>query len=161
MPIERGENVLFGERVERRGGLVEQNDRRVLQDGARERHALLLAAAQLQAAFAHLRLVALRHALHRRVQVGHLRGFDDVAQWSPQVAVVQVVLQRVVEEHCVLQSSAASRVIRESAVKHVAVQNGEEVHSLTHTHTHVPFHSTPFHSHSHFHTRTRRDNNLH
>ena len=39
-------------RIERRGGLVEDQDRRVLQQRARDRHALLLAAAQLQAALA-------------------------------------------------------------------------------------------------------------
>ena len=106
VPVERGEHILLGERVERRGGLVEQDDRRVPEDRARERHALLLAAAQLQAALAHLRLVALRHALHRRVQVRRRRRLEHVLQRPPQVAVVQVVQQRVVEQHRVLQWAA-------------------------------------------------------
>ena len=42
--------------VERRGGLVEQQDRRVAQDGAGNRHALALAAGQRHAAFADLRV---------------------------------------------------------------------------------------------------------
>ena len=44
--------------VERRGGLVEHQDRRVLQDHARDRDALALAARELDAALADVRLVA-------------------------------------------------------------------------------------------------------
>ena len=46
-------------RVQRRGRLVEDQDRRVLQQRARDRHALLLAARELEAALAHRGLVAL------------------------------------------------------------------------------------------------------
>ena len=42
----------FVGRVERRGGLVEDQDRRVLEQRARDRHALLLAARELEAALA-------------------------------------------------------------------------------------------------------------
>ena len=44
--------------VERRGRLVEHQDRRVLEDHARDRDALALAARELHAALAHVRLVA-------------------------------------------------------------------------------------------------------
>ena len=44
--------------VERGGGLVEHQDRRVLQDHARDRDALALAAGQLHAALADVRVVA-------------------------------------------------------------------------------------------------------
>ena len=58
--LERVLNVLLGVAVERRGRLVEQQDRRRLQDGARDRDALLLAAGKFQAALADLGVVALR-----------------------------------------------------------------------------------------------------
>jgi hypothetical protein len=51
---------VFGERVERGGGFVEDDEWRSFEDGARDGHALLLAARQLQPALAHLRLVPLR-----------------------------------------------------------------------------------------------------
>src|SRR6185295_5274198 len=44
--------------VERRGRLVEHEDRRVLEDDTRDRDALALAAGELDAALADLRLVA-------------------------------------------------------------------------------------------------------
>ena len=46
--------------VERRGRLVEQQDRRVLQHGARDRHALALAAREPDAMLADQGVVALR-----------------------------------------------------------------------------------------------------
>jgi hypothetical protein len=54
-PIARSSvlDVPLGLGVERRGRLVEKQDRRVLQERAGDAHALLLAARQLQPAFAH------------------------------------------------------------------------------------------------------------
>lgn len=46
--------------VQAGGGLVEDDNGRVLEDGPGDGYALLLAARQLQPALAHLRLVALR-----------------------------------------------------------------------------------------------------
>src|SRR2546428_1535454 len=51
---------LLRECVEVRGGFVQDDDTRVLQDHAGNRYALLLAAAESVAAFAHNRVVALR-----------------------------------------------------------------------------------------------------
>ena len=50
--VERRLDLLLGVGVERRGRLVEDQDRRRLEDGAGDRHALLLAARQLQPALA-------------------------------------------------------------------------------------------------------------
>ena len=58
--FERVLYLAFGEGVERRGRLVEHQDRRRLQDGAGDGDALLLAARQLEAALAHLGAVAVR-----------------------------------------------------------------------------------------------------
>ena len=58
--VERILDVPLGVAVERRGRLVEQQDRRAFQDGARDGDALLLAAGELEAALADLGVVALR-----------------------------------------------------------------------------------------------------
>ena len=57
--VERGLNLRFVVRVERRRRLVEQQDRRVLENGARDRQALPLPARQRDAALAKLGRVAL------------------------------------------------------------------------------------------------------
>ena len=56
--VERVLDFLLGVAVERRGRLVEQQDRRAFENGAGDGDALLLAAGQLQAALADLGLVA-------------------------------------------------------------------------------------------------------
>ena len=64
----------LGRGVERRRRLVEQQDFGVARDGARDRDALLLAAAQLHAALAHGRVVPLGQRRDERVRVGGARG---------------------------------------------------------------------------------------
>jgi hypothetical protein len=59
-PFQRLLHQLLAFGVERRGRLVEQQDRRVAQDGAGDRDALALAARQHDAALADRRVVALR-----------------------------------------------------------------------------------------------------
>ena len=61
-PVKRLADRLLGFAVERRGRLVEQQDRRILQEGARDGDALPLAAGQLDAAVADDRVEALRQA---------------------------------------------------------------------------------------------------
>ena len=55
-------HLQFGFRIERGGGLVEQDDRRVLDQRARDGDALALAAGELQAVLADRRVVAAREA---------------------------------------------------------------------------------------------------
>ena len=57
-PVERGENALLGPRIERAGRLVQQQDRRVLEERAGDSDALLLAARQFQATLAHFGIEA-------------------------------------------------------------------------------------------------------
>ena len=59
-PLERRLHQRLALGVERRGRLVEQQERRVAQDRARDRDALALAAGQRHAALADRRVVALR-----------------------------------------------------------------------------------------------------
>src|SRR5437762_3535681 len=96
-------------RVERRGGFVEDQDAGILQQGARDRHALLLAAGELQAALAHHGFVSPRKRFDEVVDMRRARGFDDfgIARFRPPVA--DVVQDAVVEEHRVLRHDADRR----------------------------------------------------
>ena len=60
--VERRLDRLLGAAVERAGRLVEDQDRRVLEQGAGDRDALLLAARQLQPALADHRFIAVAEA---------------------------------------------------------------------------------------------------
>src|SRR5882757_196137 len=72
--FERALDFLLGAGVERAGRLVEQQDLRVLEDGTGDRHPLLRAAGQLQAALADGGLVARRQPLDKIVDAGEARG---------------------------------------------------------------------------------------
>jgi len=61
----------FGARIQRRRGLVENEQRRVFQQGARDRDTLLFAAGKLEPAFADLGFEAVRQAFD---QVEDLRA---------------------------------------------------------------------------------------
>ena len=104
--FQRALDLLLGARVERAGRLVEQQDMGVLQDGAGDRHALLLAARELQAALADRRLVALRQG-HDEVMDARQPGRPlDILARAVGPAVADVVVDRVVEQHRVLRHHA-------------------------------------------------------
>src|SRR6188768_1825368 len=70
---ERLLDATLGFVVERRSGFVEDQDGRVLEQRARNRHTLLLPSRQLRAALAHLGVEALRQLGREFVDVGSLR----------------------------------------------------------------------------------------
>ena len=75
-----GDRLLHGAlqfRIEGRGGFIEQDDGRVLDQRARDGDALALAAGQLQAVLADRGVVARREAFDEIVGVGGLCGGDD------------------------------------------------------------------------------------
>ena len=109
MRVELVLDCLLRRRIERRGRLVEYQDARILEDGARDRDALLLAAGELQPALAHPRFVAFRQALDEVVNVRRARGFDDFLARGVRAPVEDVVVDRVVEEHGVLRHDADRR----------------------------------------------------
>ena len=116
--FQRALDLLLGAGVERAGRLVEQQDLRVLQDGARDRHPLLLAARQLQAAFADRRLVAQRQRHDEIVDARQPGGLLDFLAGASGPAVADVVEDRVVEQHGVLRHHAdrrAQAVLRDVA----------------------------------------------
>jgi len=65
-------------RIERRRRLVEHEDRGVLEDRARDRDALLLAARELEPPLPDRRLVALRERGDERVDLRETRGGEDL-----------------------------------------------------------------------------------
>lgn len=69
-------------RVERCGRFVQQDDRRILQDGAGDGYALLLATGERAAAFAHHRVVSLRQRMMKSWQ----QAFSAAAMTSSSVA---------------------------------------------------------------------------
>ncbi len=97
--LQLGLDGLLGLRVEGRGGFVEDQYRRVLQQRAGDRHALLFAAGQLQAALADPRLVAFGQSLDEVVDMRRPGGGDDFLARRRRPAVLDVVEDRVVEQH--------------------------------------------------------------
>ena len=97
--------------VQRRGGFVEHQDRRVLQDHARDGDALALAAAELDAAFAHMRVVAgaalpVLQAEDELVRLRLLRRGHDLCHRGAGPAVADVGGDRAVQQRGVLRDHA-------------------------------------------------------
>mmetsp|Transcript_9897 Transcript_9897/g.34497 ORF Transcript_9897/g.34497 Transcript_9897/m.34497 type:complete len:305 (-) Transcript_9897:1465-2379(-) len=101
-PVQRLHHGGLALGVQRGGRLVEQQDLRVGEQGARDGHALLLPAAELHAALANLRVEPLRVGRHeaRRVRLlecgGHLRLRDTVPREG------EVLAERPREHHRLL-----------------------------------------------------------
>ena len=119
-PLERGLNLALGEAVERRGRLVEHQNRRRLQNGARDGDALLLAAREFQAALADLRAVTLRQRANEGVDLRVLRRRLDLRVARRVAAVADVVEDRIVEQHGVLRNHADRRAQR-------SLRNGADI----------------------------------
>ena len=100
--------------VERAGGLVEQQDRCVLQDHPRDGDALALPARELDAALADLRVVAaapgrVGELADEAVGLGAARGLDHLGVARVRAAVQDVVAHRAVQQRGVLRDHADLR----------------------------------------------------
>ncbi len=84
--------------IERRGGLVEQNDRRVLDQRAGNGDALALAAGKLQAVLADGRFVPEREAYDEIVRVRGLGSGDDLGFAGANAAEPDVFADAAAEE---------------------------------------------------------------
>ena len=91
-------DIALGFRIKRRGGLVEQDDGRVLDQRAGDGYALALAAGKLQAVLADRGVVAGREAFDEIVSVGRLRRGDDFAFAGAELAERDVVADRAAEK---------------------------------------------------------------
>src|SRR6266853_3712090 len=102
-PPQGGKHDLFGNGVERRRGFVEDQDRRVLDDGARYAEALAFAAGQAAAGLGDFGVVALREVRDELVRMGRARGLFDLFRCGVEPPVAQVVGDRALEQDRVLQ----------------------------------------------------------
>mmetsp|Transcript_13545 Transcript_13545/g.33250 ORF Transcript_13545/g.33250 Transcript_13545/m.33250 type:complete len:228 (-) Transcript_13545:1143-1826(-) len=102
-----GVDLLLRDGVERAGGLVQDQDGRLLQHRACKRDALFLAAAQPDAALAHARVVPLLEVGGDGVvDVRHSRRLRHLLVAGAWRAVLDVVAHRLVEQHAVLRHHA-------------------------------------------------------
>ena len=104
--IERLLHEVLALGVERARGLVEDEDARILQDGARDGDALLLPAGELHAALADERRVALGEARDEVVGVGGAGGGLDLGVGRGALSVADVLGDRAREEHRLLRDDA-------------------------------------------------------
>ena len=91
-------DMALGFGIERGGRLVEQDDRRVLDQRPRDGDALALAAGELQAVLADLRVVAGREAHDEIVRMGGLGGGDDLRFAGAELAERDVVADGAAEQ---------------------------------------------------------------
>src|SRR5208337_5634228 len=90
-PIQRILDFLLGMAVERRGRFVEQQYGRRFENGSCDRHALLLAAGELEAALAHFRVIALRRHTNEIIDLSETRRPLDLRVARVPAPVADVV----------------------------------------------------------------------
>ncbi len=103
-------DLLLGVGIQRRCRLVQQQDRRVLQQGARDAHTLFLASGQFQPTLSHLGVIAFGQTQDEIVDLGILSGLLDLFLRGPVAPIGDVVADRVVEQHRILRHHADGRM---------------------------------------------------
>ena len=106
---ETGLDLLFGVAIERRGGLVEEEDTGPFEERAGDGDALFLAARELQPSLADHSLIAFRQARDEVVDLRHAGRFLDLLAAGLRPAVADVIEDRVVEQDGVLRDDADGR----------------------------------------------------
>src|SRR3954454_1740825 len=101
-PFHRLLNQRFRFRIQARGGLVEDQDRRARQKGARQRDTLPLATGQLDAAFADQRAVTFRQPEDEVMRIGETCRLLDGSHAGARPAIGDVLGQRPVKQDRVL-----------------------------------------------------------
>ena len=102
-PVERVLDERLGFVVERARRLVEEQDRRVLQDRPGDRHALALAAGQARAAVADDRVVAVGQRADEVVRVGRPGRGDHLGLGRVEAPVQDVLADRAAEQRRLLR----------------------------------------------------------
>jgi hypothetical protein len=123
--LERGLHLAFGLRVERGGGLVEDQDRRVLEQRPGDRQALALAAGKAQPALADQGVQAFRQLADEAQRVCGFRGRDDVALGGAvHRAVGDVRVDGIVEQHDLLadERDVAAQAFQRQGLQVVPVE---------------------------------------
>ena len=103
---ERGLHLGLGQRVERARRLVENEDRRILEQRARDREALALAAGEQPAAFAGIGLEAFRIAFDDVERLRALAGRAHLLLGRIGLADAQVLGDRAIEQQHLLEHDA-------------------------------------------------------
>ena len=99
-------NIALCLAVERAGCFVQQQDRRVFQQGSRNAHALLFTARQLEPAFADLSGIAFGHFQNKFMDFGGLRRSFDLFTRGIRAAVGDVVIDGIIEQNRILRHDA-------------------------------------------------------
>src|SRR5262249_7982109 len=100
--LDRALNLTLGLRIERSRRLVEQDDRRVLEQGARDGDALALAAGDLQAVLTDLRFIPARERRDEVVRVSGLGGGDDLGLARTQTSERDILAHRAAKQENIL-----------------------------------------------------------
>src|SRR5690606_39777337 len=97
--VQRVAQIAFRFTIESRSGLIEDQQRRVLQESARNRDPLLLAARKLGAIIAHIRVHAAGKGTYKVNRSGTLQRSRDLLIRSAGLAVGDIITDRRSEEH--------------------------------------------------------------
>src|ERR1700682_4866590 len=96
--LDRLLHLLFGFGIKRRGRLIEQDDRGVLDQRAGHRDALALATGELRTMLADRRVIAEREAHDELMRASRLRGLDDLGFRRTSLAEGDVLTDGVAEQ---------------------------------------------------------------
>ena len=113
--------------VKRRRRLVEDQHRRVAQDGARDRHALLLAAREAIAALADGRVIAIGQRGDQLVDLRRASGVFDLLVAGVRAGEAQVLADRLVKQIRLLRDHADR--VGERGERHVADVHAVDAHA--------------------------------
>ena len=110
-------NLRLGDGIQRRGGLVQNQDRRVLQENPGNGNPLLLTAGQEGAPLAHIGLKALGHSQNVLVDFRLLCRRNDLLHGGIRPAVADIFQHRIREQEHVLLDDAD--VLMEAPLGHI------------------------------------------
>ncbi len=99
-------DFLLRVRIQGRGGLIKNQNAWALENGSGNRNPLFFSSRELQTTFAHLSFIALGQTLHKAMDLGQLSGFLHLLPRCLWVPIVNVVGNRVVEQHRILGNYA-------------------------------------------------------
>src|SRR6266550_1558441 len=104
--VQRLENQFFGSCVQARGRLVQDEDRRIANYGARDRDSLALTTRKRHSTFAQNSVIAFRQLIDKLTCVGKICRADDLLARSVRLAVGNVLPDRRMKQHRLLQHEA-------------------------------------------------------
>ena len=108
-PIQRLLHRLLGFRIECRGGFIEQQDRRIAQEGPRDGESLALAAGKLQPALADQRIIALRQPADEAIGFRRFRRGPHFRIGRVRTAIADIFHHRALEQLHILRDHGDRR----------------------------------------------------